>query len=129
MNLHSLLRGNRARANAFNKLSSRFFFTFFFFFFFFLKRTHFRKECEISPSRFPVKFRVQHFWRTRKERENGEEDLLAETRSIPHICFQNHTLFLFLQSYIYAHIRSPKRKRNKSACRKRRTIVIVRGGK
>ena len=35
MNLHSLLRGNRARANAFNKRSSRFFFTFFFFLFFF----------------------------------------------------------------------------------------------
>ena len=58
MNLHSLLRGNRARANAFNKLSSRFFFTFFFSFFFFETNTF--EECEISPSRFP-KFRVQHF--------------------------------------------------------------------
>ena len=98
MNLHSLLRGNRARANAFNKLSSRFFFTFFFFFFFFLKRTHFRKECEISPSRFPVKFRVQHFWRTRKERENGEEDLLAETRNEKEI----HPSYMFPKPHAFS---------------------------
>ena len=132
MNLHSLLRGNRARANAFNKLSSRFFFTFFFFFFFFLKRTH-SKSAESLPRVFPSNsgFSISGELgkRGRTEKKICLQKREMRRRSIPHICFQNHTLFLFLQSYIYAHIRSPKRKRNKSACRKRRTIVIVRGGK
>jgi hypothetical protein len=74
MNLHSLLRGNRARANAFNKLSSRFFFTFFFSFFFFLKRTHYSKEGAKSlPRVFPSNSGFSISRRKRKKRENGEE--------------------------------------------------------
>ena len=101
MNLHSLLRGNRARANAFNKLSSRFFFTFFFSFFFFLKRTH-SKSAKSLPRVFPSNSGFSISRRKRKKRENGEEDLLAETRnekmrrrSIPHIYFQNPHAFSF----------------------------------
>jgi hypothetical protein len=71
MNLHSLLRGNRARANAFNKLSSRFFFTFFFFLFF-LKRTH-SKSAKSLPRVFPSNSGFSFSRRKRKKRENGEE--------------------------------------------------------
>jgi len=46
--------------------------------------------------------------------KRGEEDFLAkrEKGDPLYIFTQNHTLFLFVQSYIYAHIRSPKRKRD-----------------
>jgi len=45
----------------------------------------------------------------------GEKKIFAkrEKGDPLYIFTQNHTLFLFVQSYIYAHIRSPKRKRDK----------------
>jgi hypothetical protein len=45
----------------------------------------------------------------------GEKKIFAkrEKGDPLYIFTQNHTLFLFVQSYIHAHIRSPKRKRDK----------------